>query len=268
MVKIRKHSWWVYLLIFFATQLTAGGLAFAFSHLRPALKEDSASLLVVTLFAANALAVLLWFCYHPSAITWQRTLAGVKGQNGRRTGLVFLLALPLIILTNLGQEVFFPDIPNLLDESTMRGIMYHPIGLLTVAFLGPLAEELLFRGGVQHDLSQHHSDQGWFVPIALTAVLFSLIHLNPAQMPVAFILGCLLGFAYWWTRSLVAPVCIHVFNNSLACVMAFLSPDEDSTIHFLGGSTGAGITAIVCVFFFVIILRAVRKEGQKSTEIV
>ena len=260
MKNIRRHSWWVYLIIFFVSQLTAAGAAILFRTLTPEMMSPVV-LTVVTLFVANALAVLLWWAFRPSAITWQHTIAGLRGDKSRRTGLVFLLALPLIILTNLGQEVFFPDIPNLLDESTMLAIMHHPVGLLTVAVLGPLSEELLFRGGVQHDLSLHHSDQGWFVPIALTAVFFSLIHLNPAQMPAAFILGCLLGFAYWWTGSLVAPVCIHVFNNSLACVLAFISPDDDSIIHFLGGPTSAGIVAIVSVFGLVLALRAGRKEG-------
>lgn len=260
MIKIRKHSWWVYLLIFFFCQLTAGGISVLLTRLKPELSLYSSTLLSVTLFIANALAILLWFYFRPPAITWQRTLAGLKEYKGRRTGLVFLLALPLIVLTNLGQEVFFPDIPNLLDDNVMRGIMLQPFGLLTVALLGPLSEELLFRGGVQHDLSLHHSDQGWFVPIALSAVMFSLIHMNPAQMPAAFILGCVLGFAYWWTESLVAPFLIHAFNNSLACGIYLLSPDDDSIIHLLGGPTGAGITAVVCIFFFVLTLRAVRNE--------
>lgn len=259
MIKIRKDSWWMFILIFFFSQLTGISITFLLKHLWN-IAYSMSTIMTLGLFCANTLAILLWLYFRSPSITWQRTMAGLKGGKGRRTGLVFLLALPLIVLTNLVQEVFFPDILNLLDDSVMRGLWYHPIGLLTISFLGPLAEELLFRGGVQHDLSLHHSDQGCFVPIALSAVLFSLIHMNPAQMPVAFILGCLLGFAYWWTDSLIAPVCIHVFNNTLACVMTFLSPNEDSIIHFLGGPTGAGITATICVFFFVVTLRAVRKE--------
>ena len=85
-------------------------------------------------------------------------------------------------------------------------------------------------------------------------------------MPAAFILGLVLGFAYWWTGSLVAPVCIHVFNNSTACVMAFLSPDDDSLIHLIGGTEKAGMLAVVCFFFLLIILRAVQKETIKGTE--
>ena len=85
-------------------------------------------------------------------------------------------------------------------------------------------------------------------------------------MPAAFILGLVLGFAYWWTGSLVAPICIHVFNNSTACVMAFLSPDDDSLIHLIGGTEKAGMLAVVCFFFLLITLRAVQKETIKGTE--
>ena len=187
----------------------------------------------------NLLGILLFFCFRPQSITWSSTLAGVKGRKGRRSLLIFLLALPVIMLVNLTQEVFFPDLPDMVGEEQFKQLMY---------LVGPLCEELLFRGGVQTDLSLHHSNQGWFVPIAFSSILFAVVHLNPAQMPMALILGLLLGFAYWWTGSLVASVGIHVFNNSFACILVFISPEEDSLVHLLGGRTSAGIIAIVCLF--------------------
>ena len=222
--------------------------------------------MVMALFVANVLAVLLFFLFRPQNITWASTMAGFRGRPGRRTLLVFLLALPLIILTNLIQEAFLPDIPNLLDEETMKTIMYNPFGLITVAVLGPLSEELLFRGGVMNGLQHQYAHQGAAVAIGLSAAIFSLIHMNPAQMIIAFVLGILLGFAYWWTNSLAAPICIHVFNNSFACLLGFIAPDDDSLIHFVGGNTGAGILSLVCIFFFYFGIRAVRKEGLKGTE--
>lgn len=261
---MKKNAWWVYLILFFISQLTAGGIAFFLQRYSGASPLAPSIVMGATLFVANVLAILLWFCFRPPLITWQRTIEGLKGDKGRRTALVCLLALPLMVLINLGQEVFFPDIPNLIDDKTMLGIMTNPFGLLTVAVLGPLSEELLFRGGVQHDLSLHHADQGWFVPIALTAVMFALIHLNPAQMPAAFILGCLLGFAFWWTGSLVAPVCIHIFNNSFACLLSFLSPEDDSLVRFVGGSESAGILALVSGFWLFLALRAIRGEMKQS----
>lgn len=255
----------MYILIFLASQLSAGVIPFVV----PALGGQQVTYewtLVMALFFANLLAILLFFCYRPQCITWKNTMAGFKGRAGHRTLLTFLLAIPLIFLVNLAQEAFFPNLPNLVGDETMKAIMYNPLGLVTVSIIGPLAEELLFRGGLQTDFQDKYSTQGAVVAIGLSAGFFSLIHLNPAQMPAAFILGCALGFAYWWTESLVAPILIHVFNNSFACIMSLLSPDDDSLIHFLGGPSSAGIVAIVCLFFLIIVLRAVRKEGLFGTE--
>ncbi|MBR1755126.1 MAG: CPBP family intramembrane metalloprotease [Bacteroidaceae bacterium] len=258
---LRQHPFWVYILLFLFCQLASVPVGLLMARW---LGYDQ--MLVGTLLFANVLAIILFLLYRPATVTWQSTLGGVRGRGGRRSALVFLLALPTILLVNLGQEAFFPDIPDLVGEETLQALMYHPLGLLTIAVLGPLSEELLFRGGVQSDLYRHTAQQGTWVAIALSAAIFALIHMNPAQMPAAFLLGILLGFAYWWTGSLVASVCIHVFNNSFACVLSFLSPDDDSLINFLGGSTSAGLTALICLFALLLTLRAVRKEGLKSTE--
>ena len=79
------------------------------------------------------------------------------------------------------------------------------------------------------------------------------------------ILGFVLGFAYWWTESLLAPVCIHVFNNALACLLFFLSPDDDSFIHFIGGPTEAGFLVLVSlVALGLIIWQMYRLSSTKS----
>lgn len=262
MIKVRRHAWWIYLLFFFISQLSSVVIPIVWKILLPS--HSNSEMLAVTLLTANLLGIILFFCHRPQSITWSSTLGGLRGSNGRRTGLVLLLALPVMILTNLGQEALLPNLPDLVGTDTFKGIMDNPLGLLTICVVGPLCEELLFRGGVQTDLTVHHSDQGWQMPIAISALVFSLIHLNPVQMPVAFLLGLLLGYAFWWTGSLVAPVCIHVFNNSLACLLSFLSPDDESLIHILGGRMNAGILAVVSLFFLWIIVRAVRREDQKT----
>ncbi|MBP5770855.1 MAG: CPBP family intramembrane metalloprotease [Bacteroidaceae bacterium] len=260
-LSFRRQGWWMYIILFIISQLSAAIFAFVLTHVVAGIPPST--LMAMALLAANTLAILLFFCCRPQSVTLQHTLAGLKGRNGRRTGLVLLLALPMILLTHLMQEIFFPDIPDLVGEETFKTIIFHPLGLLTVSLLGPLAEELLFRGGVQTDLTLNHSDQGWAVPILLSAAIFTLIHMNPAQMPAAFILGCLLGYAYWWTGSLIAPVCIHVFNNSLASLLMNLFPDDDSLVAFLGGPTSAGITALVCCFFLFVMIRIIQHQHQE-----
>ncbi|MCR5180321.1 MAG: CPBP family intramembrane metalloprotease [Bacteroidaceae bacterium] len=261
--QLRKSPWWCYILIFVISQLSAVLIPVVAHLTGHAISPGSEAVLVGGLFLANILAILLFLIFRPGSITWHSTIAGVVGRKGRRTLISFLMALPLMLLLNLTQEVFFPEIPDLVGEDTFLLIMGNPIGLLTVAVLGPVSEEMLFRGGVQTDISRHYSHLGWQVPILFSAVLFSIVHMNPAQMPAALLLGLLLGFAYWWTGSLAAPIFIHVFNNSFACLLSVLSPVDDSLVHFLGGNTSAGICAVLCVFGLYLTLLAVKKEGVK-----
>ncbi len=261
----KKRKWWVYPVIFLVSQLVAGLLPVVLS--KTGMQQNVfGGAITLALLVANVLALCLFFCYRPQSITRTSTMAGLKGRGARRTVLAFLLALPLIFLVNIVQEAFFPNITDLVGDEMMKDIMFNPLGLLTVAVLGPVCEELLFRGGVQTCMLRQYPSQGPGMAIAFTAVIFSLIHLNPAQMPAAFTLGLALGFAYWWTGSLIAPMAIHVFNNSFACVVAQLSPDEDSIIQFLGGSLSAGIVSIVSLFFLMIVIRAVRKEGLEEEQ--
>lgn len=262
--QVRRRYWWVYILFFLVTQLSAGFVMVALSRFDLGVLMSNQNLLAPAMLFGNLLGILLFFCFRPQSITWSSTFAGFKGQKGRRSLLVFLLALPTIMLVNLVQEVFFPELPDLVGEEQFKQLMYHPLGLLTISLVGPLCEELLFRGGIQTDLSLHHSNQGWFVPIAFSSIIFALVHVNPAQMPAALTLGLLLGFAYWWTGSLVASVGIHVFNNSFACCLAFISPNDTSLVHLLGGRTSAGIIAVVCLFWLYLAFRAVQKEGLRQ----
>jgi hypothetical protein len=262
--QVRRRSWWIYILFFLVTQLSAGFIIVALNRFDPGLLMSNQNSLAPAMLFGNLLGILLFFCFRPQSITWSSTLAGCKGQKGRRSILIFLLALPTILLVNLTQEILFPDLPDLVGEEQFKQLMFHPLGLLTISLVGPLCEELLFRGGVQTDLSLYHSNQGWFVPIAFSSIIFALVHVNPAQMPAALTLGLLLGFAYWWTGSLVASVAIHVFNNSFACLLAFISPDDTSLVHLLGGRTSAGIVVVVSLFWLYLAFRAVRKEGLRQ----
>lgn len=243
-----RTSFWVYLLIFIVSQLSAL-VVMPLVRLLDAETSLFAYPFVVTLLVANVLAIVLFFCFRPRSITWGSTFGSLHGDIGRRTLLLAALAIPAIVLVNLLQEICFPNLPDWVGDEIFRLVMHHPLGLLTVCLLGPLSEELLFRGGVQTDLQLRHADQGRWVPIAVSAALFALVHLNPAQMPAAFVLGLLLGYAYWQTGSLVAPVAIHVINNTSACLLALLAPDSDTLLGLLGSPLDALPLAVLCLLW-------------------
>ena len=79
-----------------------------------------------------------------------------------------------------------------------------------LSLLPGIMEELLFRGYVLHGLLRRIPPVG---AIFITAVLFTLVHLNPLQMIVLLPLSVYLGFVTWRCGSVIPAMLIHTLNN-------------------------------------------------------
>jgi membrane protease YdiL (CAAX protease family) len=93
--------------------------------------------------------------------------------------------------------------------------------LLLIALLPAIGEELLFRGLLQKqfaELSKNHH-----VGIWLAAFLFSFMHFQFFGFIPRLILGVLLGYIYYFSKSLWLPILAHFTNNALAVVFYYLS---------------------------------------------
>jgi hypothetical protein len=104
-----------------------------------------------------------------------------------------------------------------------------------VAIAAPLCEEWLCRGVIAKGLLRHSTPAK---AILWSAFIFALIHGNPWQAVPAFVIGLLLGYVYWKTRSLLPCIFIHFVNNGLSFLLLLLYPalNADSTTHDLLGS--------------------------------
>lgn len=84
-------------------------------------------------------------------------------------------------------------------------------------------EELLFRGLIQRDLIGAF---GWKWGLLGASLIFAAMHLTWRSIPelgFVFIAGLILGFLYWRTKSLVAPIVAHgVGNVMLVAVLPYL----------------------------------------------
>ena len=98
---------------------------------------------------------------------------------------------------------FAPDL-DLLVTASWQG----PVLAVVIA---PLTEELVFRGLILRGLLGRWRPA---MAILVSAALFALTHFNPAQAPVAFILGGILGWIYVRTRSLGLCMIGHALNNA------------------------------------------------------
>jgi len=158
-----------------------------------------------------------------------------------------IAALGAIIPSVWFQELM-PEMPNIVEEE-FDMILKDRFGYFVVGLMAPLAEELVFRGAVLRSLLRWTS-RPWLA-IAISAVLFSIIHMNPAQLPHAFLAGLLLGWLYYRTDSIVPGVVYHWVNNTVAYVMYNFYPDPSLTLVDIFGSERTVIMALgfsLCIF--------------------
>ncbi len=227
----------IYTLIFIAIQWVATcvvqGLFLLLSG--TAVTLDAATPLVVALAVGNivVLAVFLWRRWALLSPSWLLTRPwGVLVWTAVASA---GMAIPFIWL-----QEHLPALPNLV-ETEMRGVLSNYWGYAIIGLLAPLAEEIVFRGGVLRALLNRM--RPW-TAVAVSALLFSLVHGNPAQMPYAFVAGLLLGWMYWRTGSVVSGVVYHWVNNSLAYIVSRVYSYSDVTLSdVFGGEQNALLAA-------------------------
>ena len=94
--------------------------------------------------------------------------------------------------------------------------------LLGGCILGPLCEELLFRGLLAKRLARYGQKPAAFV----SALLFGLYHANLSQFCYAFLLGLLLAYAMFYTGKLKTSVLLHILFNLYGSFIVFLLPEN------------------------------------------
>ena len=112
------------------------------------------------------------------------------------------------------------------QHQQLKVVTEHPqlvLRILVVAgavVVGPLFEELLFRGLVQTTVRSFLSETGHrvWLAIVLSSVLFVTMHQDRSHWPALFILGLCMGYAYEKSGSLWRPIFIHAIFNATAVI--------------------------------------------------
>jgi len=170
----------------------------------------------VVAFSVVAIAVFLSVKWTEVSPRWIRTRPW--------TVLIWsvILSLGALIPSTWLQEQL-PELPNFVEQEFSM-ILSDRWGYLAIGLLAPLAEEIVFRGAVLRSLLSGR--QPW-VAIVISALIFAISHLNPVQMPHAFLVGLLLGWMYWRTGSILPGVVYHWANNSAAYLLYAFYPNPD-----------------------------------------
>lgn len=159
--------------------------------------------------------------------------------------LTLVLALSFIPLMD-GVSSLLKWMPDLLKGSfdNMSGGFF---GIIAMTLIGPVFEEVLFRGAVTDMLLARYSPAK---AIFFSALIFGVFHLNPAQIIPAMLGGLVLATLYYRTGSLVPGILVHICINGSSVLFQNFYKNADSLSDIMNGRAYV-IVLIDAVFFFL-----------------
>jgi membrane protease YdiL (CAAX protease family) len=121
--------------------------------------------------------------------------------------------------------------------------------IIILAVIPAIGEELLFRGLLQQSLIKKTGNI--HIAIFITALIFSAFHLHFSGLFPRILLGLVLGYLFYWSKSLWIPIIAHFLNNAMLVVVSY--PDFKS-FNFIQNdqhldSSIVNDTSIYLVFF-------------------
>ena len=120
---------------------------------------------------------------------------------------------------------------------------------LYICVIGPILEEILFRGVILRALEPH----GAITASLFSAFLFTIFHFNPLQLFTPLLMGVLAAFIVLRTHSLWPVIVAHILNNTLAMLPEFFFDPSTEAYTVFGGmiNTAVSVVTIILLVIFV-----------------
>lgn len=124
-------------------------------------------------------------------------------------------------------DIFFEAVLNQLGLSAQAAIESSQAGSTTISmmlyagFIGPFAEEFIYRGYTMRSLERTGAGKGY--ALVISSMLFGIMHANPTQSIYAFFAGMVFGYAAM-EYGIIWSILLHIVNNFIfGDVMVFIS---------------------------------------------
>lgn len=238
---------------FVLAQLLVGAILLVLSFISTANWSKSEWFMPLSYFLVMSAPIAIFYgvFMKPYQLSWE-------GFNSKLTVVTGVLALGMMVgmmfvseyivsLIPISGSFFGPIYESFSQQMENITSSAWPMVLMTVIF-APILEELLFRGIIMKGMLNMKVSPA--KAIVFSAAIFGLIHGYPWQAVGAFMLGLVLGFVYYKTKSLVLPIMLHAFNNGIASLMISKFEVENFAHLFLVSEFIILIVGIVVLLIF------------------
>lgn len=166
------------------------------------------------LYLVPVIIILVWRRVSWKALGFESFDKGILGLGcGLLVGAYMIIIVHNLIISyagllTQGEEIF-----------QFFGELENPLALLIVGvLLAPVIEEIFFRGFLFNGFRQYF---GWNKAALLSALFFSLAHIQLVTLIPTFILGYLLAYLFHKSNSLWPGIILHFLVNSFGFCMIY-----------------------------------------------
>jgi membrane protease YdiL (CAAX protease family) len=259
-----------FLLFSFLSVLIIGKDTYQVGNLRIAQILQSLGLFVLPPF-------ILMYLLNEKPFEWFG-LKKLPASNLWMTGIgAVIFSVPLVnYLVQINNAVVFPESMTFLENSlramensaevlTEKLLQTDSVfgltgNLLLIALMPAFAEELFFRGTMQKILA---GKTGQHVAVWITAIIFSLFHMQFFGFLPRLMLGAVLGYLYMFSGNLWLPVIAHFANNAIAVIFHFMIKNGITTLDpEVPGKEGTGYLAVFSLIALAMLLFILKKKSR------
>lgn len=157
------------------------------------------------------------------------------------------------------------EIQSLQEAYTFHGTLHRAAFAFATTALGPITEEMFFRGALFRALRRTFSPA---VTVLLTAILFAFCHLSPRHVVHVFPAGLVLGALRASTGSLVAPLLAHMTFNAVTTFQLLSGrvnlTEPEPLVPWWQGLAGLGGTVAALLLTYGLHRRAERARAASE----
>lgn len=220
------------------------------------------------LLVSDALVLLVFSLWYYVSVRKRKKQQGISESSlfeVRDLGKLLLLAIGMQFLIGI-----FLGVWQLLDPTGMNAYSdlmddagigtLSLLSVFTAAIVGPIEEELVFRG-VTTEYLKRAGASFWLLNI-LQALLFGIAHLNLIQGSYAFFIGLVSGYLVLRYRSIFAGMAFHILFNAYN----FFAIALEGILNWVPDLLVFLIYTVGGVWLTIRALRSIRREIRRKEE--
>lgn len=164
----------------------------------------------------------------------------------------------IITIISLVDPVLIMEYEDMIISAGLTDITIPMV--IYAAILGPICEELAFRG-LTYGYARRNL--GFWATNIVQALFFAGIHMNIVQGLYAFVLGLVLGYFREKTGKLSVTIALHICFNTIGTIGSALMPSGPSQAVFFLTLFG---TMVACYVGFMLLDRSIEKPEAEAQQ--